>query len=109
MVARLGRLARAGGRDGAAPALPGQSRARHRGAVAAGHRGDVADDLGHFAMRGVKTVTVAAVLATLARAAHPHAIGPQATAGPIALEIVLFALMVASALGYAIGVARLWR
>jgi len=60
-------------------------------------------------MRGLKTVTVAAVLATLARAAHPHAIGPQATAGPIALEIVLFALMVASALGYAIGVARLWR
>ena len=60
-------------------------------------------------MHGLKAVTVAATLATLAPVAIPHPVGGVAPAGRIALEGVLVALMLASALGYAIGVARLWR
>jgi putative membrane protein len=60
-------------------------------------------------MRGLKAAPVAMALATLAPVAHSHPVGSDATAGRIALEGVLVALMLASALGYAIGVARLWR
>jgi putative membrane protein len=60
-------------------------------------------------MRGLKAMAVAATLATPASAVLAHPVGGDGTAGRIVLDGVLMALLVASALGYAIGVARLWR
>ncbi len=60
-------------------------------------------------MRGLKTTSFAAALATLAPLARAHGGGVAPTAGAIALQALLVALLLASALGYAIGVARLWR
>jgi putative membrane protein len=59
-------------------------------------------------MRGVKAARAAALLAPLAPAAHAHGVAAPATPGAIVLELVLLALMVASLLGYGIGVIRLW-
>jgi putative membrane protein len=61
-------------------------------------------------MRGLKTIPAGTALATLAPLARAHGGGGDAgNAGAIALEGVLVALLLASALGYAIGVVRLWR
>jgi putative membrane protein len=59
-------------------------------------------------MRGLKATGVSGGLLTLAPAAGAHGVAAPATAGPIALELVLLALMFASLIGYAIGVGRLW-
>jgi len=58
-------------------------------------------------MRGLTALVLAA--AVLAPAAQAHAVGEDASAGRFALEGALVSLMAASAVGYAVGVGRLWR
>lgn len=60
-------------------------------------------------MHRLKNLSAAAALATLPQAAHAHPVGGGATLGRLALEALLILLMLASAIGYAVGVARLWR
>ena len=52
---------------------------------------------------------IAMALALLSTAAHAHHQGSDGAPGRVALESLLVLLMLASAIGYARGVARLWR
>jgi len=61
--------------------------------------------MGHRAMHRV----IALALALLPLAAHAHHVEGAGPFGRIALEVLLVLLMLASAVGYARGVARLWR